>query len=222
MDKNHKSVFLKAAIYTIIIFLLGVILGFVLEEQRVSSIEERYQDIELQWQDARIQSMYFQNLGKDKCDQAINENIIFSDEVYELGKKIESYEEANTLTGEMLLEKKRHALFKTQFWLNNMVLKEKCNPNYINVVYFFKNNPNIDEKQKQYTQSDILRKIKENHGHNVMLIPLPIDMNISMINIFKDQFEINIVPTILINENIKLEDIKSYEEINKTISELLI
>ena len=51
-----------------------------------------------------------------------------------------------------------------------------------------------------------------------MLIPLPIDMNISMINIFRDQFQINIVPTILINEKIKLEDIKSYEEIDKIIN----
>ncbi len=217
-NNNKKSVFLKAAIYTLIIFMLGVFLGYTLEEYRTSSIEERYQEIEFQWQDARIQSMYFQNLGSEECEIAIKENLAFSDEIYELGKNIEEYEQVNALTGELLLEKKRYALFKSQFWLNNMILKNRCSPDYVNLVYFFKNKPNLEERQKQNTQSDILKKIKNDYGHNVMLIPLPIDMNISMINIFRDQFQINIVPTILINEKIKLEDIKSYEEIDKIIN----
>jgi len=221
MTKNYKPIFIKAAIYTLVIFMLGILLGYILEEQRISSIEERYQDIELQWQDARIQSMYYQNIEQEECGLAIKENIIFSDEIYELGKKIDSYEDSNALTGEMTFEKKRHALLKTQFWLNNMVLKEKCNPDYINLVYFFRNEPDIEEKQKQFTQSDILREIKEDYGHQVMLIPLPIDMNVSMINIFIKQFEIEETPTILVDEEIKLEDVQSYDQIQGLVNRLI-
>ncbi len=217
MVKKYKPIFIKAAVYTLIVFMLGVLLGYVLEEQRTSYIEEKYQVLELKWQDARIQSMYFQNLDYDQCDLAIEGNLDFSDEIYELGKKIDDYEEVNALTGEMILEKKRHALLKTQFWLNSMILKDKCNSEFVNVVYFFKNDPSIEEKQKQYTQSDVLREIKEKYGRGVMLIPLPIDSDISMIEIFKKQYDINEVPTILINEENKLVGVHSFNEIEKAV-----
>ena len=50
-----------------------------------------------------------------------------------------------------------------------------------------------------------------------MLIPLPIDLNIATINILKEAYDINDVPTLLINEKVKLDGVKSIEEIEDVI-----
>ena len=52
-----------------------------------------------------------------------------------------------------------------------------------------------------------------------MLIPLPIDLNIATINILKETYSINDVPTLLINEKIKLDGVQSIEEIEKVIKD---
>ena len=50
-----------------------------------------------------------------------------------------------------------------------------------------------------------------------MLIPLPIDMDISMINIMKGTYDISKTPTILINEKIKVEGLQSFDELEALI-----
>jgi predicted DsbA family dithiol-disulfide isomerase len=48
-----------------------------------------------------------------------------------------------------------------------------------------------------------------------MLIPLPIDINIATINILKENYNISDVPTLLINEKIKLTGVYNIKEIEK-------
>ena len=50
-----------------------------------------------------------------------------------------------------------------------------------------------------------------------MLIPLPIDGDISMINIMEATYNISNVPTILINEKVKLDGLQSYDELDSLI-----
>ena len=80
-------------------------------------------------------------------------------------------------------------------------------------VYFYKDKPSITEKSAQDTQSDILTELKNRYGRQVMLIPLPIDMEVSTIDIIKESYKIEQAPTILVNEKIKLEGLQSLQEI---------
>ena len=52
-----------------------------------------------------------------------------------------------------------------------------------------------------------------------MMIPLPIDMDISMINIMKGTYAISKTPTILINERAKLEGLQSFDELDGLIED---
>ena len=206
---TQKDVFWKAGIITFIVFILGVSLGMFLESGRIKEIREEYQQIEVQWNDAKLQSNYFQILNKEFCPQAITGNLEFADRVYEEGLKLERYENANKLYEDQLLyEKRRYALLKVEFWFNSIYLKEKCNASYSNVVYFYKHTPSVIEKPEQDTQAAILTKFKEKYGNTIMLIPLPMDLNISTIKIMQDTYRITLSPTILINEEIKLEGLQ--------------
>lgn len=217
--KIQKDVFWKAAILTAVVFILGVLLGYYMESGRLTEIEEEYKKIEIQWADAKLQTVYYQTLSPDLCEAAIEENLKFSDKVYEEGLKLEKYEESNKLTKEkFLLDKKRYTLLKVEFLLNSIFLKEKCEvAKYTNLVYFYANEPTKDQEIQQKTISKILKDLKDKQKEKLMLIPLPIDLDISVINVIKKSYNINSIPTILINEEIKLEGVKSIEKIEKAI-----
>jgi hypothetical protein len=145
----------------------------------------------------------------------------FADRVYEEGLRIEDYDKASFLTDDLELEKKKYALLKVEFWLNSIVLKERCDADYLNLVYFFANDPEFDIKAEQDAQSGILKNLKEKYGKKLMLIPLPIDLDISMINVMKGTYDISATPAILINEETKFEGLQSFEELDGMIDEQL-
>lgn len=218
MVEIQKDVFWKAAIITLIVFSLGVGLGYLLENSRISEIQKEFKQVEIEWADAKLQNLYyFQLLNPSYCDSAIRSNLEFADRIYQQGLKLEQYEKSNKLSDEMFYEKQRYALLKLEFWMNSIILKEKCNAKYNNVVYFYKDKPTITEASSQDTQSKILTELKNKYAEKVMLIPLPIDMNIVTINIILDTYTIEEAPTIFINEKIKLEDLHSFNKIEEKL-----
>src|SRR3989344_1308769 len=213
----QKDVFWKAAIITAIVFILGVSLGILLESTRAKSIQDEFKLVEVEWADVKLQSNYFQILDPEFCDVAIQENLNFADKVYNEGLKIERYDDANKLGDEndLLYEKQRYTLFKVEFWLNSINLKEKCNADYANVVYFYLDNPTVIENPKQGAISLILKDLKDKYGSKMMLIPIPLDLDILTVNLVKEAYDINTAPTILINEKIKLEGLHDAAEIEQ-------
>lgn len=217
IPENGQGAFWKAAVLTLVIFFAGIILGYALEKGRIAKIEKEFAETDIEWADAKLQSLYYQIMKYEECEAAIDENIVFADRIYEQGIRLQRYEDANQLSEKLLNEKKRYALLKTEFWINSIILKEKCDAPYKNVVYFFKNEPSLAERESQRVQSIVLMNLKQKYGPDIMLIPISFDLNISTIEIMKKTYGIKNAPTILIDEKIKLEGVKKQEEIEKYI-----
>ena len=213
----QKDVFWKAGIFTLIVFISGVLLGYFLESSRIDDIRDEYRGVERQWADVKIQSSFYRLVGSEFCSESINENLAFADRVYEEGLKLEKYEESNKLSKEILYEKEKYVLLKLEFWLNSVYLKEKCSSDYTNLIYFYAQNPSLRQKAEQETQSLILKDLKDKYGSKLMLIPLPIHLDITTINILKENYEVDDVPAILINEKVKLTGVYSIEQIEEEI-----
>tara|TARA_Y100000034_G_C6856979_1_gene389590 strand:- start:132 stop:800 length:669 start_codon:yes stop_codon:yes gene_type:complete len=214
---KQVDVFWKAAIFTLIVFLLGVSLGYFMEGNRIKNIRDEYKQVEVEWADAKLLNSYFQTLNPFLCDASVKENLEFADRVYEEGLKLEKYEKSNKLNGRLLVDKQRYALLKVEFWLNSILIKNKCSVKYVNLIYFYKDNADGKERVEQETQSVILKELKDKYGSNLMLIPLPLDLNISMINVMKNAHGISKSPSLLINEKIKLEGVYSLEKLDRII-----
>ena len=217
-EHNEKSAFGKALVLTVVLFLVGVSLGVFIESYRSNSIKDQYEELEFELLDSKLRTNFYQLMGEDFCDIAVEDNLAFSDKIYEEGKKIEVYAKFNRLGNKLIEEKKKYALLKTEFWLNSILLKDKCDEDYDTVVYFYLDDPTDDEiKQSQNVQSRILGELKEKYGTGIMLIPLPADLGVAVVNSFVELNGITMFPTILINEGIKLEGLHSLEDIEKLI-----
>jgi len=219
MVKPQTDAFWKALIFTVIVFVIGVYLGVVIEEVRLGAVQDEFDSLVVKWGDLRLQSYYYQSIDDISCEEAIDENLKFGDRIYEDGLLLEEYENANRLTDKLDFEKKKYNLLKTEFYINSLVLKDKCNANYEVFVYFYLDKTeDQDLKVQQNTVSRVLGEVKEQYGPNLILIPLAADMDISVINILLDSYSIGAYPSVWIDSGVVLEGVRSKEEIISFLS----
>jgi hypothetical protein len=192
-------------------------MGYMLESSRLDKINTLYSNAELELFDqmAQKQSMNALNLS---CSILVSENIKFGDEIFTEALQIQKYEDANRISSDIVSQHKRFDLLRTMFWMNSVKIKQDCNSNYHNIVYFYQyNSPSINQKSKQSFFSGLLQQVKEKEGDNVMLIPIAGDNNISSVTLLEKQYNITEFPTILIDEKTKLTDVKNADEIDNLL-----
>jgi len=216
--KNQKYIFLYALILTIIVFNIGIYMGYKLESSRIDKINDMYLEAEMELLDQRIQKDTLDVINLD-CDLLVQENIQFADRIFEEALLIKKYEDANKMNDKIKFQHKRFDLLRTLFWINSMRIKEKCNSDYHNLVYIYDyNNPSIKQNARQKFFSKVLGELKEKFGDKIMLIPIAGDNNIPSINLLMKKYEINELPTILIDENIKITELETMEDIEQYLN----
>jgi len=217
MFKSQKNVFWEALIITIMIFVLGIFAGIILENWRVEEINFLFQKSEIDLLDIKLQSEIYSELNFN-CEKAIEENVKFADKIYEEGKQLEKYEKASRLTDDLIIQHKRYNILRAMLLTNSIKIKEKCENDYYEVVYFYKyNNLGLDLKAKQGVFSRLLGEVKERKGYEVLLIPIAADNDISSINLFLDRYDVSMedLPVIIINREVKIDELQDINDLMK-------
>ncbi len=215
MIHNQKYAFLYSLILTIVVFNLGIFMGYMLEVSRVSQINALYLNAEMELLDQLTQKGALEVMDLN-CNLLVEENIKFGDKIFQEALQIQEYEEANRINSEIIFQHKRFDSLRTLFWINSITIKQKCNSQYHNVVYFYKyNEPSLEQESKQKFFSNLLVEVKEKKGNQVMLIPIAADNDIPSINLLTEKYDINELPLILIDEKTKITDVRTIEDIEK-------
>ena len=216
MSGKMKNVFSKTAVITVIVFLIGVYFGFVFDSMKVEEVKGRITEIDNLWNDVRLMQSYIQKFSNttDYCDFLLEENLRIGDKIYEEGLKVEEYEESNRFASLFILEKKRYALLDLQFWINSIDLKNLCNANYSTVIYFYSQ---YEKTPQQVFQDRVLWDLKQKCGPKIIYITFPADIDISTIEIIKNIYNIEKIPSILIDESILLEGPLTMRELEEYI-----
>lgn len=220
MFKSQKNVFWEALLVAILIFGIGILAGFVLENWRTSSIDLLSQKAELDLLDIRIQNDIF-SFGEFDCEEAIKENLEFADKIFEEAKILDRYERASRLSENIKVQHMKYDLLRTLLLMNSKIIKKECNATYIEVVYFYSyDNEDIDIKAKQGVFSRSLAELKERKGSEVLLIPIAADIGASSIRLLLSEYGVSErdLPIVLINRNIKINEITSVDELENTLN----
>lgn len=205
----------KAAVLTVLVFAVGIAIGVWMDASRVGETRDRLTEIDLEWNDARLQSLYYSALNDTaSCAAAMDANLAFNGKIYAEGQTIERYEAINRFAPDLIQQKKRYALLQFQFWLNSINLKKKCGADYTIVAYFYSH---YDESRTmdQKLQSAVLTDLKEKCDNSVMLVPLPLDMDLTSIELLKSIYGITSAPSILIDEEKVLRGVQSLSDMEK-------
>jgi len=217
-QKPQKIVFLYAFLLAVLVFGIGIFIGFSFENVRNNNAYLTYIKSEVALADVKFQNDILNNLDINNCDKAVKDNINFGDEIYKEAQQLSNYEEANKISEVIKAEHKKFDLLRAIFWVNSIKIKNKCNASYINIVYIYKyNNPSIEQKALQEVYSKMLFQIKQQYGDTIILIPIAGDNNLTSINTLLSNYDIDKLPTILINEKTKITEKISIEDIKKII-----
>jgi len=215
MFDNPKHVFWQAFLAAAIIFAFGIWLGFLLENYRTSQASIMFAKDEIDLIDVRLQSeIYKNNEIEIECSSAVDENIKFGDRIYQEGLEFDRQKKANEFTEDIIYQHKKLDLLRVIFWFNSIYIKSKCDSAYHNIVYFYQfKNPDLDKRAEQSVVSDVLKDLKEKYGPNVMLIPLAADNNVTSITLLKEYYNITYLPTVLIDEKVKIHGTVTVKDI---------
>jgi hypothetical protein len=212
--KSKHRVFVESLILTLLILLIGFSIGFYVESSRANSIIQDYKDFEISVLDLKLQNYYYQIMDQSSCNSAIEQNLIFAEDIYSVGLNLQKYEDAGEILESSLFnEKRRYVLLKTELWLNSILLKKKCDDSFHTVVYLYTQYPSLIKDAEQDAISKILGSVKEDYGNDIVLIPIAADIGLDSVDMLMDIYEIDTLPTILIDEDVKLKGFKTKEEI---------
>tara|TARA_Y100000310_G_C20532552_1_gene739230 strand:- start:391 stop:1065 length:675 start_codon:yes stop_codon:yes gene_type:complete len=213
--QSKYRIFIETLLLTLLILVIGFLIGIQVEQYRTNKIISNYKIFEVDALDLKLQNFYYQIMGKSSCNIAVEQNFIFADKIYNQGLILEKYEEANELSKDILLEKKRYVLLKTELWLNSILLREKCEGAFDTVVYIYSQNEGgeMGKKAEQDAVSNVLRSIKEERGNEIILIPIAGDLGLDSVELQMQVHKIDYLPSVIINELHILEGFKNKEEV---------
>ncbi len=219
----EKDVFWKAGVLTVIILIVGIQLGIWLDSGRLDEIKTTLTVTDLDFSDARLQSIYYQTfLVQDKsiCASAIKANLDFNNKIYQQGIQIDRAEIVNRFTSGILLERRRYALLQLQFWMNAVNIKRLCESDYSTLLYVYRydtfNYSSVEIPQK--LQSATLLDLKEKCGPKLMLSPLPLDLNLTSIDLLASSYRIDQTPALIINNDTVLFGFRNLTELEQYVN----
>ena len=197
--KISKSKYIMAGVITFIIFLLGLSLGLLLEEQRYNKAEEISQE-----QETRYLSLQLQYLLLSTFESQSDENcaILFSalqDAIDDLSgslAKIIDYEKENSINeNDYLLISRIYTLDNLRYWLLSDEAKESCDLNIVSILYFYS-----DDCPSCPNQGTILTYFKKLLGEQLLVFPINLDLKDDepMVEAVMSLYDIDKYPTIVI------------------------
>lgn len=217
MVTSKKHVFWQALIFTIVIFGIGLIFGYFLENNRSNQSEQEVMRSEITMLDEQLRSRFLseENIS---CELAKQSTFSFADKVYEEAQKLEKYTGSNRLNVEILKTiHKRYDLLRTMLWLESIKTKERCN-NFYTVIYFFKYDvQDMEIRAEQAYYSRLLVDLKNKYPDKILLIPIANNMDLAAVDLAINNYHLAKNPTILINEKEIVDKVITLKELEEIV-----
>jgi len=215
---NQKHVFWEALLLAIFIFASGILLGYMVELNRTDKIITAYQESELNLLDIQIQEEII-SLENFDCKGSTENIINFADKIYFEAKKLEEYSTSSRLSEGILYQHKKYDLLRAILWMNSLKIKEKCGEDFNTIVYFYEYNVgdldlrDPDLVAEQRTFSLYLGELKKEYAERVILIPIAGNLEISSIDSLRSQYNIDVLPAVLVNEEFKVLNLEDLDKL---------
>ena len=215
---NKKRYFI-AALLTLSIFLLGLMLGLVIEGKRVQYINAVNRIEKLDYSSLQLQYAYIDQLSQEKNCDAVSKT--FENSIKNLittSERLEEYEKsANINKEDFAILKREYILAQLNYWLLAKRTKKICNRDLVSILYFYSTKKECPQCEEQ---AFVLTYLKQQFKENLLIFALDSKyVGEPMIEMLKDQYGISKYPTLII-EDTALEGFTSKDEILKIICPL--
>ncbi len=177
-----------AAFVTILVFVLGFLLGSQLFQSKLAQVQEAQSAIQADTLSIDIEAQ----LASDACNAASLEEL--AKHLESLGPKID-FLEKQARNNDLVTLKKYYSLLEIKHWLAIKNMNKNCKASYVPVLFFY-SNANCNGCAEQGT---VLLHQKTTNPQ-LMIYSLDVDLDLSAIKILKSKYGIAELPTVVIGE----------------------
>ena len=210
--QNKKRVFWEALLLTLIIFILGMLIGAGFERGKLDEVEQFYTKSEILFMD--IFALNERIDSGDACEVLIDSNMQLADNIYEEAFVLEKYEDAGKITEGLKLAHRKYDMLRTYLWINTIDISNKCKGEFNTVVYLYEyDTEDLAVKATQTVWSRVLFNLKQEKGNDIVLIPLAVDSNLVSLDVLLKDFEISRYPVVIIDEKYVVKEVTSVDDL---------
>jgi hypothetical protein len=214
--KLSKRNLIIAAVLTFLFFSMGILLGVVLSEKRVESLQGVAVSQKMDYESMQLQTLFLEeSVGADKClivSKAMDSHL---QTLSDTGDKIEGYIQSSQVSGESYDEVKReYILAQLKYWLLAKKAEKLCNSDVVSIIYFYSN---TEKCSGCGAQSRVLTHLKELFPQELLVFSFDASFEQeAMVQMLKAVYGVDTYPTLLINEE-KHVGIVTEEELLKEV-----
>ena len=214
---NSKHAFWQALVFAVIIFAIGLIMGFFLETNRAEDIQLIILNSEINLLDEQVRNSEIQNLEID-CESAKESTFNFADRIFNEARKLEKYDSSSKFTETVKILHKRYDLLRIMLWAESIEVKENCDSRFNTIVYLYQYDvDDIQVKAEQAALSRILLDIKGKYSDKVLLIPIAANLELESTSLILEKYNISKLPVLIINEKTIIENMTTIEELENKL-----
>jgi len=214
---NSKHAFWQALVFTIIVFGIGLIIGFFLESYRADKVQFNLIDSEINILDDQLRTRIIGDFDID-CNVAVQSTFDFANKIYTEAVKLESYDSASKVSDSFLILHRRYDLLRTLLWLESIELKEKCGRDFHTVVYLYDYaTEDINIRSTQLFYSRLLLDLKNKYPDEVLLIPIAVGTNLESVDLIVENYGITSFPSVIVDESEVISGVITFKELETIV-----
>jgi len=108
--------------------------------------------------------------------------------------------------------KDKYFILNLKLWLYMRKLREECNYNTTTILFFY---TSVKRCEDCVAQGIVLDQLKKSDPEKYMIFATDVDSKLGIVNALKVYFNVTHVPTLIINEDQKIEGFVSRQELEK-------
>ncbi|MEM5766184.1 MAG: hypothetical protein QW423_00905 [Candidatus Aenigmatarchaeota archaeon] len=206
--------YIVSAAITLFILFMGIYTGFFLSKTKIKELQDELTSLKLRQEDMIFELTLLtrdKNISCYLLGKALEKTM---EEAGKLGDRVSIYEMNEKIKYKDFLDlKKDYTLVLIKYWFYVKEIKESCNRSDLVDVLYFYSNKNCNECSPQGT---ILTYLKKKYSQNLMIFAIDYDIDLNTVHILKKVYNIEKVPSLVINEE-KYEGLVTLEELSEIL-----
>lgn len=213
------SPYLKAALLTLAIALLGFYFISQLDAMRANELRASIDDLTTQTDTERALFLYSQVMGdspEELCKYVSGTAKDRADRAYALSEKIRYYEQSNVLNSDYDRLRNQYYVANAGLYLNMLASEKYCSQkDYTTVLFFYRIKPDCPECRAQGGVLDSLRR-----GYpGLRVFAFPIDTDNPVVSVLLKRHGIATAPSLVIDDRTVVSGLKDESEVGKYLKQ---
>lgn len=213
----NKKRYAIALVLTILIFSLGLLIGYGITGIRLKYTVDVEKEQRLAYDSLQVQTLYISSLLESKDCPALAKTLEKNvNDVEATAQKLEDFIKDTNSKEDYLTIKRQYVISQIRYWLLAHEANKICRKDAVSVLYFYSVDPEIPCSECT-TQGVILSYLKEVLKEKFLVFSLDLNFNEEpLIGLIRDNYDIKKTPSLVINDKV-YPGLQTKEELLKIV-----